>query len=167
MKKHMQGCPWCGQPATFEPFENCPGWGRMTLRHKDCFSKKETEEFPLPEEVAERWNRRAPDARDARIAELEAELAALKAPAPTPSNPGELEPATPWYPDDSGEWVEVPEDLEAWPPGLDGSELIEVLMRGERDYKGWTPDSDLAPRWDWAHPPGHRSRIVAYKVVKP
>ncbi|UIS65511.1 hypothetical protein [Acidovorax phage AP1] len=104
---------------------------------------------------------------DPRIAELEAELAALKAPAPILSNSAELEPATPWYPDDSGEWVEVPEDLEAWPPGLDGSELIEVLMRGERDYKGWTPDSDLAPRWDWAHPPGHRSRIVAYKVVKP
>lgn len=76
-------------------------------------------------------------------------------------------PSTPWYPDDSGEWVEVPEAITTWPPGLNGSELVDVLMRGERDHKGWSTDSDLAWSWDWAHPCCHPSRIVAYKVVKP
>lgn len=167
MKKHMQGCPWCGQPATFEPFENCPGWGRMTLRHKDCFSKKETEEFPLPEEVAERWNRRAPDARDARIAELEAKLDAAL--APKPAAYPELAPFTvaPWYPDDSGEWVEVPEDLMEMPAELQRFETIQTLRRAERVRQAHDAVEESAGGAGWAIPPEHIWRIVAYKVVKP
>ncbi len=113
------------------------------------------------------WNRRAPDARDARIAELEAELAALKAPAPIPSNSAELDPATPWYPDDSGEWVEVPEDLMQIPDELEGSEMVDVLMSGERCRKNWGTGHDQAWYWDWSIPLRGHARIVAYKVVKP
>ncbi len=162
------------------------------------------------------WNRRAPDARDARIAELEAELAALKAPAPIPPNSRELEPAicgcgdeypaggwdagfiaalghcancaaaldpvtpepsaTPWYPDDSGEWVEVPEDLMEMPRDLGGEELISILTREMREdeyFDGQEDDrwGDLPPPkarlWEWDTPPNVSSRIVAYKVVKP
>lgn len=103
-----------------------------------------------------------------RIAELEAQLAAAKATAPIPSNSAELEPSTPWYPDDSGEWVEVPEDLMKMPDGLVGDEQIQVLTLGERRERIKTARVDLYSdclSWD-AHTEAYR-RIVAYKVVKP
>lgn len=77
-------------------------------------------------------------------------------------------PATPWYPDDSGEWVEVPEDLvmRLCPPGLRGNEMVTVLSRGERERRDWKESTEFAPVWDWDRPAGDPSRIVAYKVVK-
>lgn len=144
-----------------------------------------------------------------RIAELEAELAALKGPAPTPSNSGELEPAAvcgcgdkypagswdagfiaalghcancaaaldpvtpepapspPWYPDDSGEWVEVPQDLMEMPAIFAGDEVVEVVTQGERDLKRVIVVQRRINGWDWFRHPGAPERIVAYKVVKP
>lgn len=102
-----------------------------------------------------------------RIAELEAELAALKSPAPIPPNSTELEPATPWYPDDSGEWVEVPEDLMEMPANVGRNSLLEVLFQHERDDKGRLECKDIARWCKWDMPAGKGGRIVAYKVVKP
>lgn len=101
-----------------------------------------------------------------RIAELEAELAAAKAPT---SNSGSLPemPATPWYPDDSGEWVEVPEDLMEMPTGLKARTLVSVLFREERQRKSWASVSHSASAVLWIMPASCHTRIVAYKVVKP
>ncbi len=107
------------------------------------------------------------DARDARIAELEAELAAAKAPAPIPSNSVELDPSTPWYPDDSGEWVEVPEDLMEMPSALSPETRIEGLTRDEREGELYTYCNAHAKHWPWFLESHSDNRIVAYKVVKP
>lgn len=71
---------------------------------------------------------------------------------------------TPWYPDDSGKWIEVPPGTRALPPGLDPNALIEVLTRGERRTKTYNPWSRPAGSWYWLHEGD--STIVAYKVVE-
>lgn len=76
-------------------------------------------------------------------------------------------PSTPWYPDDSGEWVEVPEDLMEMPEGVERKTLVEILMKRERDYFNWRSCPDTGGRWVWDAPPHACDRIVAYKVVKP
>ncbi|GEM_PF-4320029 len=119
------------------------------------------------DEVVAIWNRRATDGRDARIAELEAELAALKATAPIPPNSTELAPATPWYPDDSGEWAEVPEDLMEMPAGLSPEALVAVLTENERETRVYIRADKEAGHWNWRVSPNLGVRIVAYKVVKP
>ncbi len=113
------------------------------------------------------WNRRAPDDRDARIAELEAKLDAAL--APKPAAYPELAPFTvaPWYPDDSGEWVEVPEDLMEMPAELQRFQTIQTLRRAERVRRGHDAIDESAGGAGWAIPPEHFWRIVAYKVVKP
>lgn len=101
-----------------------------------------------------------------RIAELEAELAAAKAPT---SNSGSLPemPSTPWYPDDSGEWVEVPEELMEMPDELFDKQTIEILYLQERKNKDWAQCPDEPDSWGWDETSGKGYRIVAYKVVKP
>lgn len=67
-----------------------------------------------------------------------------------------LQEPTPWYPDDSGEWVEGhPRDL---PPGSLVSEYLYETERETRTYERPIPEqaSHLYARG-----------IVAYKVVKP
>lgn len=76
-------------------------------------------------------------------------------------------PSTPWYPDDSGEWVEVPEDLMEMPANVGRNSLLEVLFQHERDDKGRLECKDLARWCKWDMPAGKGGRIVAYKVVKP
>ncbi len=67
---------------------------------------------------------------------------------------------TPWYPDDSGKWVEVPPGTRALPPGLNPDDLSEVLTSTER--RTATYIGRAYPSKDWGWPGG---RIVAYKVV--
>lgn len=101
-----------------------------------------------------------------RIAELEAELAAAKAPT---SNSGFLPemPSTPWYPDDSGEWVEVPQDLMEMPTGISDEAPITALLRCDREDRLCHSNAAPACAWHWGFSPIDAFRIVAYKVVKP
>ena len=64
---------------------------------------------------------------------------------------------TPWYPDDSGEWMEGhPRDL---PPD---TLMAGWLFMAERDAKNYT-----IPESGWAAKELTNPDIVAYKVVKP
>lgn len=216
MTEELKDCPFCGCKATFVKHSaGMPGtmghdrWDAVACKHCRATVGACDRRFREKDDAAAAWNRRAPDARDARIAELEAELAALKGPAPTPSNSGELEPAAvcgcgdkypagswdagfiaalghcancaaaldpvtpepapspPWYPDDSGEWVEVPQDLMEMPAIFAGDEVVEVVTQGERDLKRVIVVQRRINGWDWFRHPGAPERIVAYKVVKP
>lgn len=92
---------------------------------------------------------------------------ALSSPDAIPSNSAELGPSTPWYPDDSGEWVEVPEDLMEMPAELSPETIIVGLINYYRHKKLHTDFAGRAKSWMWAISPGLDGRIVAYKVVKP
>ncbi len=186
MTEELKACPFCGaspklvqQTVTLWSVE-CDGCDAGSGWAEDMHSPVRA------------WNRRAPDARDARIAELEAKLASN-----SPHDPGqaalatlqgmgyehrggvlwappvrematcgcgdqypagswdagfiaalghcancaaaldpvtpEPTPSTPWYPDDSGEWVEVPEGLMEMPSALSPETRIEGLTRDERE----------------------------------
>ena len=80
--------------------------------------------------------------------------------------PAEATPK-PWYPDNSGEWVEVPDTLMEMPKGLQENTEIQSLLYSEREQKKW--DASVLEAWElfWGHEPGHEWRIVAYKIVKP
>ncbi len=152
---------WCSKTA-----DDKPNFGKGWV-----FSPFEQSDAPLPLFTAAQLQEFAA-ARDARIAELEAELAALKAPTANSGSLPEMKqindlPATPWYPDDSGEWVEVPEDLMEMPAGLSPSETVEVLLKCERDAKAAGFVEDFASTWKWDTSVKGDGRIVAYKVVKP
>ena len=71
----------------------------------------------------------------------------------------------PWYPDDSGEWVEVPDYFVVSP--VSACTVVEVLLQHERHEKSWTPWRGIAAGFDWDHNATESGRIVAYKVVKP
>ena len=69
--------------------------------------------------------------------------------------------AAPWYPDDSGKWVEVTPGVGNLPDGLPPETVVLALSGGERTRQRL---------WDTALLPAHRfnwSVIVAYKVVEP
>lgn len=125
-------------------------------------AKKTASEKLRADQMAEQHRMQAKMHSEARE-----ELAALKAPTPTPSNPVELETATPWYPDDSGEWVEVPEDLMEMPAELCDKQTIEILYLQERKNKDWMQCADEPDSWGWSETSGKNYRIVAYKVAKP
>jgi hypothetical protein len=80
-------------------------------------------------------------------------------------NLAEVVKDTPWYPDDSGEWVEVPDDCTVCP--LPTTSIIEILWLEERAAKKWRPSPAIARGFHWNEPPDSDQRIVAYKVVKP
>ena len=73
---------------------------------------------------------------------------------------------TPWYPDDSGEWVEIPDDHMTPPGSLSPDTFVEVLRKSERETKGYESWSAKHSYWVWNHGPHEGCRIVAYKVVK-
>lgn len=73
--------------------------------------------------------------------------------------------STPWYPDDSGEWVEVPDGCTVCP--LPTTATVEILLLEERTAKKWYPSPAVARGFHWNEPPDSGQRIVAYKVVKP
>lgn len=70
----------------------------------------------------------------------------------------------PWYPDDSGEWVEVPDDQVGCPVHADTR--IEYLCARERLRKEWSTDQQAADQLSWGLSTEHGGRIVAYKVVR-
>ena len=70
--------------------------------------------------------------------------------------------AAPWYPDDSGKWVEVPPGP-GWPNGLYTGARVEVLTRLERASKTYRRRAELA--LDWTHEWWRDGTIVAYKIV--
>ena len=73
---------------------------------------------------------------------------------------------TPWYPDDSGLWVEVPDDCVSLPKELDADTPIHVLCRHERDTESWDDETDCAANYTWSFGQANPCRIVAYKVVE-
>ena len=76
---------------------------------------------------------------------------------------GNTEPAakaTPWYPDDSGKWVEVTPETGKRPDGLHPETLVATLSSGERKRQHYWDTPQKASSWNW-------SAIVAYKVVEP
>ena len=69
---------------------------------------------------------------------------------------------TPWYPDDSGKWIEVPPGTRTLPPELDPDGLMEVLTYGERQAAKYT--GLVRPAKGWL---GLVEHIAAYKIVAP
>lgn len=68
---------------------------------------------------------------------------------------------SPWYPDDSGEWIEY--DGSGQP--VDNDVVMEVLLHGERNEHYWYTMPLRASEWDWDIEVGS-AKIVAYKIVK-
>ena len=71
-------------------------------------------------------------------------------------------PDTPWYPDDSGKWVEVTPGA-GWLNGLYKGARVEVLTRLERASKTYRRRAELA--LNWTHERWRDGTIVAYKIV--
>ena len=68
---------------------------------------------------------------------------------------------TPWYPDDSGDWVE-------WPGGdcpVSKHTRVDILCESERALQSFHPQGFEDDIYCWSA--GATDRIVAYKVVKP
>ena len=84
------------------------------------------------------------------------------------SSAADVEPTAenPWYPDDSGEWVEVPDDLMERPAALAEDTRIEVLFRGEREDREWESCEGSAGDLKWSLPRNQISRIVSYRVIE-
>lgn len=82
--------------------------------------------------------------------------------APTPPVP---QAPAPWYPDDSGEWGEVPDDAATMPAELSADTEINVLERGERQRNYYHPSIHKAGGLIWGLSQGHAARIVAYRKV--
>lgn len=103
----------------------------------------------------------------ARVVALVSEIVQAKAVFPDVVVTTREEPAaapaseTPWYPDDSGEWIE--HDGVARP--VDGETLVDVLLSGERDQRIWTAAIDQARYFGWAHKPWGNRNVVAYRIV--
>lgn len=72
-------------------------------------------------------------------------------------------PDTPWYPDDSGKWVEVPSGF-GCPKGLDLRTTVEVLLSKERISKTYKYWARPAGSWRWMQ--DGASTPVAYKIVE-
>ena len=71
-----------------------------------------------------------------------------------------------WYPDDSGEWVEVSDSRMAMPYCLNSySGMIGVLFKGAREvyFEGYP--ADYPDVFDWNVSPDMDVRIVAYRKV--
>ena len=73
-------------------------------------------------------------------------------------------PLKPWYPDNSGEWIEYDGSGQPVEDGV----LVEVIMAAERRERDYTSLVRMAEVWDWGPRWCHRNggHVVAYKVVK-
>lgn len=71
----------------------------------------------------------------------------------------------PWYPDDSGLWVEVPQSSMGLPAELEAHTAVSVLIGYERESRNYSECSDPASDWVWDHVSGSNRRIVAYRVL--
>lgn len=79
-------------------------------------------------------------------------------------HPDDIDQPKPWYPDDSGEWIEVPDDCMTCP--VDGDTRIEYLAAYERSGANYIRDVIEADELSWGYPAESSVRIVSYKVVK-
>lgn len=70
---------------------------------------------------------------------------------------------TPWYPDDSGEWIEVKGGKR--PVGLRGRQRVEALLSSERENERYTELSAPVADWDWGLSEDGGYTIVAYKPI--
>lgn len=73
----------------------------------------------------------------------------------------------PWYPDDSGEWVEFEATPDSkMPPELKGKR-VEILCGYEREGKGYTFTDNRADYMNWTSRFCHvvNDQIVAYKII--
>ena len=73
----------------------------------------------------------------------------------------------PWYPDDSGEWVEV--TGKGRPKGLKKSTVVEALLAGERKGEYFTSLTDKVGDLNWRRAGQgllEHLVIVAYRIVK-
>lgn len=68
---------------------------------------------------------------------------------------------TPWYPDDSGKWVEVPPGVGNLPDGLRPDTLVLTLSGRERARQRYGDTPLKASSWNWCS-----GGIVAYKIVE-
>ena len=104
-----------------------------------------------------------------RRLEMMDEDAAVETAPPSPTLP--LPPACataggkPWYPDDSGAWVEVPDDVVATPAELSADTEINVLVTAERRNRHYVNSAHRAGGMQWILRQGHAGRIVAYRQV--
>ena len=89
------------------------------------------------------------------------EITLLSADVPEPDSGAEQ----PWYPDDSGEWVEVPDDSITPPNALKTHTRVEVLQYQERGSREYTLSTDVSSAWRWELPCNEIGRIVAYKII--
>lgn len=71
----------------------------------------------------------------------------------------------PWYPDDSGLWVEIPND-QMHPPVLPEGSSISILIHSARRGKQKPTEDTTTIGWKWDNQPGDIGRIVAYKITK-
>lgn len=70
----------------------------------------------------------------------------------------------PWYPDDSGEWIEVPDSCMECPVGNEAE--IEILLNYERKEMDFCSEVRRAGDLEWNEHSSDRFRIVAYKIAK-
>lgn len=79
-------------------------------------------------------------------------------------HPDDIDQSKPWYPDDSGEWVEVPDDCVDCP--VPHTTRVQFLYAKERKAETFNDQSAVAGDICWDARPHDPYRIVAYKVVK-
>lgn len=76
-------------------------------------------------------------------------------------NPEPAAKDNPWYPDDSGKWVEVTPVVDNLPDGLRPDTLVLTLSGGERARQHHWDTPLKASSWNWCS-----GGIVAYKIVE-
>lgn len=78
-------------------------------------------------------------------------------------HPNDIDQEKPWYPDSSGEWVEVPDDCMECP--IEPLTKVFVLLRCDRIKKERYGRSYAAGDWCWDVDPRMSGRIIAFKVA--
>jgi len=73
---------------------------------------------------------------------------------------------SPWYPDNTSEWVEVPLELMEMPEELDPDDDIQCLLAGERADKRFVDETTAADGFAWDYHSDNGGRVVAYKVIR-
>lgn len=69
----------------------------------------------------------------------------------------------PWYPDNSGSWIEVSPGSTGRPPGLAAATAVLVLFAFEREDRSWVPRPCCAADVTWGRTENDPFRVVAYK----
>jgi len=70
-----------------------------------------------------------------------------------------------WYPDESNNWIEVPENVMSYRQlGLRKEDITFILFKNERDAQKYVVQSNTASNRVWDKEPSDPQRIVAYKL---